>query len=122
MATTYSFTADAASRIASAVKRVEATPRNTVPQQRRRHVAGSGGSSLKLGKLIERLTYATTAGAQVMIYAGTPGLEAPTGSPQTCFEWMLRPGEYLDAEIEVVLASIGGALYVIAAQCPPQGS
>lgn len=122
MATTYSLTADAAARTAAAVRRVEAMPGNPGRTQRRRHVTRGGGSSLKLGKLIERLTYATTTGAQVMIYGGTPGMETPTGSPETCFEWMLRPGEYIDAEIEVVLATIGGNLYVIAAQCPPLGS
>lgn len=84
---------------------------------------GLGASSqVKIGVLLADLTYRSATGASVEVYGGTPGSENPTGEVLTAYAWMLRPGDAIAADAEVVIAKIGGVWYVINAQCPPAGS
>jgi hypothetical protein len=115
MAQTYSFTKDAFKRTRAAVLRVESTPRVKNQTQRRRHVVrGSGGNGIAV--LSQALSYGTTVGATAWLYTGDPGSETADREIQV-FEWMMRPGDSVPANTQIVVSNVNGHWYAFNAAC-----
>jgi hypothetical protein len=115
--TSYTLDADAVQRTAAAVRYVEGQTRNSATTQRRRHNTPATPAAVKIGVLSTSLDYGS--GASVTFYSGTPGSEAPDGTgTHTCYGWMLKSGDSINASTEVVCALINGHWYVIQAACP----
>ena len=109
MAKAVGFTESAAARIGRAVRTVEKA--GTTGATWWDYRADDGESTTKLGKTTA--AWSKGANATVDIYTGTPGSETKTGTQANCINKFanIATGKW------VMLASLNGGWYVIAAEC-----